>query len=156
MRAGRRPWMTENVAAAPATFFDHLWARLFSRCSRKSVRGSHRLLAAFLRTGDHFGCTGWIFLPKTKKEGSPFAPCKGAFFLTLSKSRGRYFCKSNKTPPLVSARNHKKCSDFEGGVGNEARIAIALALTASAVGRPTGDNSWRSPFCIEFMALGWI
>ena len=54
----------------------------------------------------------------------------------------------------MSARNHKKYSDFEG-VGNEARIAIALALTASAVGRPTGDNSWRSPFLkrVQFIGL---
>lgn len=128
--------------------------KTFSRCSRKSVRDSHRQSGRFfLRTGDHFGRTGWILVYRPK-EGAPSGSMQWRFlFWHRQKRRKRYFCKSNKTPPLVSARNHKKMLWFwGGGEWSENSDSARFRPFRRSVGED--DNSWRSPFLKRVPFIG--
>ena len=110
------------------------------------MRGSHRPSGRFfLRTGDHFGRTGWIFLSKTKKEGSPSAPLQGRFlFDPVKKQKAFLFAKRNRNVPLVSARNWKMALFWGNGLTGENSDSARLAHFG---GRSAERRQWRrSPF----------
>lgn len=137
-----------KTSVTPDAFLIKIWASPFA------VRFGGQATA--------LGRTGWILVYRPK-EGAPSGSMQWRFlFWHRQKRRKRYFCKSNKTPPLVSARNHKKLLWFEE-VGNQARIAIALAKSHASV-RQNGEalfvsSSWHWArfngfnVCHDLMAL---
>ena len=75
----QRPFLKKNRWATPNVFFDQNMGKTFSRCSRKSVRGSHRPLAAFF-CGQ---ATAWAGA-RLSAERFPYCPARAI-------RRKRYF-----------------------------------------------------------------
>lgn len=91
----RRPFLGKNLSAAPDIIFDQKNGQdifaLLAKIGARFAPTSGRLLRTGGCLGRRNGSMQWRFL-----------------FWHRQKRKKRYFCKSNKTPPLVSARNHKK------------------------------------------------
>lgn len=87
----------EKVSVAPDIFWLIKWIRPSVRFDGQAT--------AIRSHGVNFG-------RRDQKRALPCSMQWRFLFWHRQKRRKRYFCKSNKTPPLVSARNHKNCSDL--------------------------------------------